>query len=265
MRREVNEQAGDGRFVALTRSGWRGLAVAGAEAEDLARRLEPFAPGGRILQATPRSQVCELRLAERHYVVKEFLDAGPVGFAKRICRGSRARRAWAHLHRLRRLALPVPRPLLYLEEPWWSMRRRSLLVREHVDAPHARAFLAATPVGDARRALLIAELARAIRAMHDARLCHRDLKAENILVLDGRPVLIDLDGLRRVRHQRLALVGRDLGRLNASLLHEASLRERLRFLELYGCEGTWSRRALRSAVARATAAKLSLARARQRA
>jgi tRNA A-37 threonylcarbamoyl transferase component Bud32 len=138
-------------------------------------------------------------------------------------------------------------------------------VREHVDAPHARSFLAATPAGDARRALLLAELARAIRTLHDARLCHRDLKAENILVLDGRPVLIDLDGLRRVRRPRLALVGRDLGRLNASLPNEASLRERLRFLELYGREGSWSRRALRAAVARATAAKLSLARASQRA
>jgi tRNA A-37 threonylcarbamoyl transferase component Bud32 len=104
-----------------------------------------------------------------------------------------------------------------------------------------------------------------IRTMHDARLCHRDLKAENILVRDGQPVFIDLDGLRRVRRPQLALVGRDLGRLNASLLHEASLRERLRFLELYGREGAWSRRALRSAVAHATAAKLSLARARQRA
>src|SRR5262245_16396988 len=115
MPREVNEQPGEPELVALARSGLRGLALAHPEAQDLACQLVPFATGGRTLQATPRSRVLEVSFGARHYVVKEFLDPGPVGLLKRLWRGSRARRAWHALHRLQRRALPVPRPLLYLE------------------------------------------------------------------------------------------------------------------------------------------------------
>jgi len=84
--------------------------------------------------------------------------------------------------------------------------------------------------------------------MHDCGLAHRDLKAPNILIAPApggrpRPVLVDLDGLRRVRRASPRRRARDLMRLSVSLDEWGVARrtDRLRFLRAYleppGCPG----------------------------
>jgi serine/threonine protein kinase len=76
--------------------------------------------------------------------------------------------------------------------------------------------------------------------MHDRGVSHRDLKAPNILLANGRePMLIDLVGVRtqvRLTYSRRA---REIARLNASFLRDSAVSrgDRLRFLHAYLAAG----------------------------
>jgi tRNA A-37 threonylcarbamoyl transferase component Bud32 len=114
-------------------------------------------------------------------------------------------------------------------------------VAAFVDAPDLHAFsaggaggrLAALPAHE--RHELLARIGRTLRAMHDAEVTHRDLKAPNLLVTPETPDGIsfaDLEGVR-IRHRPVpwARRARDLARLDASLGAQGS--DPLRVLRAY--------------------------------
>jgi serine/threonine protein kinase len=79
-------------------------------------------------------------------------------------------------------------------------------------------------------------LGRLVRILHDRHVSHRDLKAPNILLEDGRsPTLIDLVGVRAGPAVPFAVRVRDLARLNASFLQTTAVTRpgRLRALMAY--------------------------------
>jgi tRNA A-37 threonylcarbamoyl transferase component Bud32 len=139
---------------------------------------------------------------------------------------------------LRERGVAAPEPLVAATGPDGA----GVLVSAWVDAPNLLAFagggrggaLARLAPRDRRR--MLEALGRSLRAMHDAEVSHRDLKAPNLLVLrEGSrfsfPVS-DLEGARvrrgEVSWRRRA---RDLARLDASL--EAHATDRLRTLDAY--------------------------------
>jgi tRNA A-37 threonylcarbamoyl transferase component Bud32 len=99
---------------------------------------------------------------------------------------------------------------------------RGLVATRWVDAPNLHDFVADgryAALAPAARRRLLEGIGRTLRALHDAELSHRDLKAPNLLVrADLTIVVADLDGARvRRRPVRWARRARDLMRLDASL------------------------------------------------
>jgi Ser/Thr protein kinase RdoA (MazF antagonist) len=129
----------------------------------------------------------------------------------------------------------------------WHRRLAALGVPVPAPAAAGPGFFAsetlpgAVPLDDAlRRGLPAAEkrrLARALaalaRRLHDARLCHRDLYLNHVLLTpDGRLHLIDLQRVRRFRLERWRV--KDLAALRASsALPGVTRADRLRFLVAY--------------------------------
>ncbi|HJL35047.1 MAG TPA: serine/threonine-protein kinase, partial [Polyangiaceae bacterium LLY-WYZ-15_(1-7)] len=72
----------------------------------------------------------------------------------------------------------------------------AVLVEEHVEGRTALAFVERWPVGERARRQgvlrILAEVGRALAALHDAGLLHGDVKPENVLVGGERVVLVDL-------------------------------------------------------------------------
>ncbi len=175
-------------------------------------------------------------------------------------RRSRPIRAFRLGHALLARHIHNALPLAALEKRRGPLLMDSLLITEAVaDGVHLHRFLtrqlapsqADDPTSTARRRRLARDvlwlLGRLVRRLHAEGFAHRDLKASNLLVrwpgeaaVGPDIIMIDLDGLRRVRHVSQRLEFRGLMRLNVSLFkcpavnHAGRLRMLLGYLRRPG-------------------------------
>jgi len=236
-------------------------------------------PGARVVKDSPTSTVAELTLptaaGPRAVVLKRMNVRRRLDPLKNLLRPAPALRSWVSGHTLRDRWLPTPRPLAVVHVYRRGLPAEGYLLADKVpDAlglPEAVAALAGRPAPDRARLVRAwaARVARVVRAMHDRRVSHRDLKGSNVL-LEGAatdpaaavPVLIDLVGVRVGRAVGVRQRAKELARLNASFLASPHVTrgDRLRFLRAYlsaggECGADW--KVWWNAAARATAAKVA--------
>lgn len=173
-------------------------------------------------------------------------------------RPSRAIKAFKHGHQLLTRRIATALPLAALERRRGPFLLDNILITEAVEGRDLHAFLNTwlSPSKQADTALSLPEqrqlaqavlwqLGRLLRRLHDNLFAHRDLKASNLLIRWSPPqrpdvVLIDLDGLRRVRLLTTRRRFQGLMRLNVSLLkcpvvnHAGRLRMLLGYLRRPG-------------------------------
>lgn len=151
-------------------------------------------------------------------------------------RPSRVRRAFRYGQALLSRRVPTAIPLAFLERRWGPLLLDSALIAEAVEGQPLNRFMEAVlspgPRGDPsfsaaqRRQIsqeVLWQMGRMLQRLHDSHFAHRDLKETNILVRWHRPgmpqvVLLDLDGLRRVRRMTAKRRFQGLMRLNVSLI-----------------------------------------------
>jgi tRNA A-37 threonylcarbamoyl transferase component Bud32 len=174
-------------------------------------------------------------------------------------RPARAVRAFKLGHALLTRRIATALPLAALEHRAGPLLMDNILVTEAVDGLRLNKFLethlgqqsrSANPLDSAQQRQLarhvLWELGRLVQRLHDSSFAHRDLKAPNLLVRwqSGQMpevILVDLDGLKRVRHLSARRGFQGLMRLNVSLLncpcvnHAGRLRMLLGYLRRPGC------------------------------
>jgi len=230
-------------FRPVSAGPWRGWATADwADAVEALLRGMPAgaAPAGAdAIKQGRSSSVWTVRLADgRELVAKRDRLAGTRGGG--LPRPSRALTGFRRGHALLVRGIRTARPAAAVHRRGPGGQADAILLAERVaDSRPLQQYLRAAPAPAARRHLTWA-LARMLRRMHDAGLSHRDLKAPNILVTPAegerpRPVLVDLDGLRRPGQVSVRRRVRDLMRLAVSLEEWGLARrtDRLRFLRTY--------------------------------
>jgi serine/threonine protein kinase len=165
---------------------------------------------------------------------------------KNIFRPSRAKRVWKVSQKLVSCNIPTPLPVSFLEQRRGRLLIKSFFISQKIDgALDLRAAFQQLQTNRSnndtkQKKSLIHQVARLIRSLHDCGICHRDLKASNILVqrIPKKPdklYLVDLDSARIQKGIREKGRTRDLARLNASLFYTTgiSTTDRLRFLHNY--------------------------------
>jgi len=175
-------------------------------------------------------------------------------------RTSRPLHAFRTGHELLTRGIATALPLATVERRLGPLLLDSILITETVHGPHLNQFLQprlarlADPqladLSEEQQSTLahdaLANLGRMVQRLHDNNFAHRDLKSTNILVhwqtcASPQAVLIDLDGLRRLRRISSRRRFRGLMRLNVSLLactsisHTGRLRMLLGYLRRPGC------------------------------
>ena len=155
---------------------------------------------------------------------------------------SPARREHDALRRLRALdgGPFAPEPLGWLEERTGGVLRACiLLTREVADASDLANWLASRATRSARTRVL-GDLARRVRAMHDAGLADFEMHPRNVLVTaEGGALKVDCAKQRRRRGTASASDrARDLAALDVGLVRLASAEERDAFFRAYGADAS---------------------------
>ncbi len=128
----------------------------------------------------------------KRYNVKNFWHG--VG---RLLRRTRACVSWSNAHLLQMYGIATPPPLALIELRWGGLRRQSYFLAEYVAGPDL-AELFADPVTTMEQKQAIAvQMAILLRKLCLLGIEHGDMKASNFLLVDGAPVVIDLDAMQQ--------------------------------------------------------------------
>ncbi len=213
-------------------------------------------PDSRIIKQTGRITVTRAHMEGREVIIKRYDLDGPLERIRYLFHPSRARRFWAAASTLRKLGIPTPQPLGFLERWERGIPASSCMITAFVpgtdDASHWLGWTSGTRPDDIKRALA-KDLARAIVTLYRSGIYHRDTKTSNLLLehpLDPERrnyLWLDLEcavcGVRPGRHQII----RNVVQVAGSLGKEATCAERELIIREFAAWFPWlmDRQALR--------------------
>lgn len=154
------------------------------------------------------AQVDGLRLVIKRYNIKGFWHG-----LNRALRETRAARSWANAHRLLLLGIPTAAPVALIENRKFGLKERAYFLTDYVDAPDALKFFSET-ADSTLQSEAVTNIVNLFYRLFLLQISHGDMKASNIKIVNGAPLLIDLDSMRQHRFAGAALKAhvRDLKR-----------------------------------------------------
>lgn len=134
------------------------------------------------------------KLAQRQVVIKRYNIKNWRHALMRALRPSRAAVSWANAHRLMISNIATPTPLALIEERWGCLRGRAYYLSAYVDAPDVAQFYVQNTDAEIKQTVA-QNLAVLFFKLYALQYAHGDCKASNIKIVNGQPMLIDLDSM----------------------------------------------------------------------
>lgn len=134
------------------------------------------------------------KIVVKRYNIKSWLHG-----LSRLWRRSRAALSWANAHRLRMHGIATAAPVALVERRFGPLRLTAYFLAEYVDAPDIGVCMADRAVSQDEKREVADRLAKLMYKLRLLQIAHGDMKATNIHVAAGVPVLIDLDSMRHYR------------------------------------------------------------------
>lgn len=130
-----------------------------------------------------------------HSVLKRYNPRTNGHKLSRAFRQTRARRCWKMSYAFARAGLNVAQPLLMYEQRFGPIRLDAYFVNAMLVGEE---LLSALPtMSDDQQNSVVQSVKQAFEIMHKAKLTHGDMKASNLLWVDGELFFIDLDAAQR--------------------------------------------------------------------
>lgn len=164
--------------------------------DDFFQNIDDLMRSGQILKDGNTCFVSRVNLAGKDVVIKRYNHKGLNHSIRHTLKRSRARRNWLHAHRLGMLGVSTARPLAFIENRKGPIVHQAYFIAEHIDGPKLCDFLKDEGVTKQQRAKVALLIGRLLGTLGRHRITHGDLKHSNILIVDDRPVLIDLDSMQ---------------------------------------------------------------------
>ena len=139
--------------------------------------------------------VARINIADASYVFKRYNPRSSWHRLKRAFRRSRARRCWSMSYHFQSAGLNVPEPVLMYEKRLGPIRRNAYFVNRLLGGDELLGLLPSMTAQHQESVVLA--IRDAFRAMRLHRISHGDMKASNLLWVDGALFFIDLDAARK--------------------------------------------------------------------
>ncbi len=155
--------------------------------------------------------VWEITIDLHRCIIKRYNRKTPVHGIRRFFQRSRAQNCWLQAQALASIGIAVAPPIAWVQKKTLGLKRGSWLISKRVDGDDCHTTFENLKEGDN---LLMANIVNSLVKLWRAGYSHGDLKATNILIANGNPVLIDLDATQHHRSRFFARRGitRDLRR-----------------------------------------------------
>lgn len=136
----------------------------------------------------------DLGLVVKRYNVKGFWHG-----AKLSTRQGRAFISWENAHRLRFHGIATPRPVALLKRKQGLLQPLAYFIMEQVEGVGAHEWFLDQAVPWEQKQQMANRVAQLFGQLKEQRISHGDMKASNILLVDGKPMIIDLDAMHQHR------------------------------------------------------------------
>lgn len=154
--------------------------------------LDDVMAQGEMLKKGNSTTVVKAELSEQVVVIKRYNTNSIFSGLKQLIRVSAAYNSWFIAHWLLRNNIPTPRPLAAVELSIGLFRKRSYYIYEYLEFKSLKDLV--LNAQDAEELDKICEkVVLLFKAMHKARLSHRDFKVTNLLMHHDEICVIDLD------------------------------------------------------------------------
>jgi tRNA A-37 threonylcarbamoyl transferase component Bud32 len=154
---------------------------------------------GPLLKDGNTSTIGQITVDGGILVVKRYNTKSFSHGLSRAFRSTRAACSWRNGHLLQLHAIMTAKPVALIERRLGLLRSTSYFVSEYVSGPNIREFLVSASPESGKE--IIQKTVDMLLALASLNLSHGDLKATNIVISNGEPVLLDLDSMQKHRTQ----------------------------------------------------------------
>lgn len=188
--------------ICVTQSFTRFLAVNRArQSPELDRMLENpdaclNAPDCIRLKNGNTCTVGLMESGDRKIVIKRYNIKNLRHGMNRLLRQTRACVSWSNAHLLGMLGIATATPLALIERRLGPLRREAYFLAAFAEGPDIAEIFADAGIGMERKQEVADQAAHLLYRLYLLGIEHGDFKATNLKIVDGKPLLLDLDVMR---------------------------------------------------------------------
>lgn len=189
------------------------------DADNFVKNIDHLMESSKNLKNGKTAYICKSKHNGRSIIIKRYNNKGLVYSIRHTIKKSRAFWNWVHSKRLKSLGISTPETFGFVEKKKGPFIYRSYIITEYIEGKNLRSVLNDSSISKARRKDILDYSRNIVHRLHQNFITHGDLKHTNIIIRDGHPVFIDLDGMIVHKFSFLAKIkiSRDLARFNRSL------------------------------------------------
>lgn len=133
-------------------------------------------------------------LVVKRYNVKNFFHGLKLFFRK-----SRAMYSWINAHHLIELNIPTIEPVAVVENRFGPLRNKAYFIYKYVEGINFFDFFKSQTTFSQQFSQVIKDIAVSMKKLKSAHIYHADLHHKNMLLVDDKILLLDLDHMKKYR------------------------------------------------------------------
>lgn len=156
-----------------------------------------------FLKKGTSSTVVKWELDGQTLVIKRANMRNRYHALRRLFQPSRAKKNWDYAQRLKAVGISTFEPIAMVEKRWGPFRRESFFICNFLMGKNLNeGFIKGeTPIHEQEE--IANKIVHLVKTLAKEGLYHRDLNLTNIILVDKKPYIIDLDSMQRYKKSRL--------------------------------------------------------------